>query len=52
MAARRHSRTNGRKISRAVREIRNGTLIREQPWPVVGIAGLVGIALGFLVARR
>lgn len=26
--------------------------VHEQPWQAVGIAGLVGIAVGFLVARR
>jgi ElaB/YqjD/DUF883 family membrane-anchored ribosome-binding protein len=26
--------------------------VYDQPWQVVGIAGLLGIAVGFLVARR
>ena len=26
--------------------------VREQPWPVLGIAVLLGAAVGFLVARR
>lgn len=26
--------------------------VRERPWYVVGIAGLLGLAVGFLVARR
>jgi ElaB/YqjD/DUF883 family membrane-anchored ribosome-binding protein len=31
---------------------RTDSFVRENPWPVIGIAAVVGLAVGFLASRR
>jgi ElaB/YqjD/DUF883 family membrane-anchored ribosome-binding protein len=40
-------RTQARQVSK-----RTDTYVRDNPWQVVGIAALIGLAVGILTARR
>jgi ElaB/YqjD/DUF883 family membrane-anchored ribosome-binding protein len=40
-------RTQARQVSKTT-----DTYVRDNPWQVVGIAALIGIAVGILVSRR
>lgn len=42
------------KVRRSAQQVAGGTddFVRENPWQALGIAALVGVAIGFLASRR
>jgi ElaB/YqjD/DUF883 family membrane-anchored ribosome-binding protein len=42
------------KVRRSAQQVAGGTddFVRENPWQALGIAALIGVAIGFLASRR